>query len=320
MTSTTNPSAPRSIDDYLAQLRAELAGEDPALIQDAAYDAEEYLRAELAAHPDRSEADTLELIASTYGAPAEVAAAYRDTEAKVRAAFATPGGRGQPPRAADAAPPSALRRAFGVWTDVRAWTSLFFMLLALATGIVYFTFAVTGLALSAGLSILIIGLPFFLAFVGLARVLSLVEGRLIEALTGERMPRRPPHPGAARGFWARIGDMLRDPRTGTTLGYVVLMLPLGTAYFSLAIIGLALGASLLLGPLWEGLRALGVPLPEGGMQVGVGDPAWLQGLDTPAGWLAMFVAGVLLLTLLMHLARGVGRLHAKLAKTLLVTG
>ena len=39
-------SAPRSIDEYLRQLRAVLEGEDSALIQDALYDAEEYLRSE----------------------------------------------------------------------------------------------------------------------------------------------------------------------------------------------------------------------------------------------------------------------------------
>ena len=85
-----NRSAPRSIDQYLRQLREELAGADSALIQDALYDAEEYLRAEVAAHPDKSESDVLELIASTYGAPDEVASAYRDTEVKVKAAMATP--------------------------------------------------------------------------------------------------------------------------------------------------------------------------------------------------------------------------------------
>ena len=85
-----NRSAPRSIDQYLRQLREELAGADSALIQDALYDAEEYLRAEVAAHPDKSESDVLELIASTYGAPDEVASAYRDTEIKVKAAMATP--------------------------------------------------------------------------------------------------------------------------------------------------------------------------------------------------------------------------------------
>src|SRR5882757_10091514 len=82
-----NRSAPRSIDQYLRQLRESLSGSDSALIQDAVYDAEEYLRAEVAAHPDKSESDVLELIASTYGAPDEVAAAYRDTEAKVKAAL-----------------------------------------------------------------------------------------------------------------------------------------------------------------------------------------------------------------------------------------
>src|SRR5690349_12548569 len=161
-------NAARSIDDYLKQLRAALEGQDPALIQDALYDAEEYLRAEVAAHPDKSEADVLELIASTYGAPDEVAAAYRDTEAKVKAAMTTP----------RRAPRGGAGAFFGVYLDPRAYTSLFLMLLSLATGIIYFTFVAVGLSLSAGLSVLVIGFPFFLAFIGLTRVLSLAEGRL----------------------------------------------------------------------------------------------------------------------------------------------
>ena len=88
-----NRAAPRSIDAYLKQLRAELSDSDPALAQDALYDAEEYLRAEIAAHPGKSEADVLELIASTYGSPEEVAAAYRETEVKVAAALSSPGKR-----------------------------------------------------------------------------------------------------------------------------------------------------------------------------------------------------------------------------------
>jgi uncharacterized membrane protein len=72
-------AAPRSIDEYLRQLRAALGGEDAALVQDALYDAEEYLRSEVAAHKGKPEGDVLELIASTYGAPEDLAAAYRDT-------------------------------------------------------------------------------------------------------------------------------------------------------------------------------------------------------------------------------------------------
>ncbi|MBK7251074.1 MAG: sensor domain-containing protein [Gammaproteobacteria bacterium] len=305
--------APRSIEEYLRQLRTALEGEDPALIQDALYDAEEYLRAEVAAHPDRGEADVLELIANTYGAPEEVAAAYRDTEVKVKAALAPP----TPPAAR-----SGWRRFFAVYSDPRAYTSLFFMLLALATGIVYFTVTVTGLSLSLGLAILIIGVPFFLAFIGITRAMALAEGRLIEAVTGERMPRRPPHPGAKASLWTRIAGMLTDWRTWSTLVYFLLMLPLGIIYFTVAVTGLSVGVACVTAPIAVAMQRLG--------WIGSGwiDSAWQgEGLHAEPAWLAgfwglllLFILGVALVTLLMHLARGIGRLHARLAKALLVAG
>jgi uncharacterized membrane protein len=297
-----NRSAPRSIDQYLRQLRQELAGEDAALIQDALYDAEEYLRAEVAAHPDKSESDVLELIASTYGAPDEVASAYRDTEAKVKAAMTTPRKIHK----------SGAGAFFGVFLDPRAYTSLFFMLLSLATGVIYFTLTVTGLSLSAGLSVLIIGLPFFLVFMALTRVVSLAEGRLIEAMTGERMPRRPVHQSHTPGFWSRVGQMLTDRRTWTTLAYLVLMLPLGIVYFVIAVVGLSVSLAFIFAPLADLAGHYGWFDQAGDMHM---SPAWLGSL-----WAMplMVLAGVLSLTLLMHLARGVGRLHAMYAKALLV--
>ena len=139
---------------------------------------------------------------------------------------------------------AGVRRFFVVFPDVRAYTSLFYMLLTLATGIVYFTFVVTGLALSAGFAILVIGIPFFLAFIGIARVIALGEGRVLEATTGERMPRRPVHPGPPAGWLRRIGDMLKDVRTWTTLLYLLLMLPLGHHLFHrVAVTGLSVGPS-----------------------------------------------------------------------------
>ena len=297
--------APRSIDEYLEQLRQVLQGADPALIQDALYDAEEYLRAECASHPEKSEADVLELIASTYGAPEEVATAYRDTEAKVNAAL-----RPVIPRATES--PNPLRRFFGVFSDSRAYLSLFYMLLTLVTGIIYFTVVVTGLSLSAGLAVLIIGFPFFLAFIGIARVLALGEGRLLEAITGERMPRRPVHPGARTGFWARVGEMLKDPRTWTTLAYLLLMLPVGIFYFVVAITGIAIGVALIAGPFLVMAQHLGWDFNDG---ISVMQPAVLA-----APLIAPFTIalGVLILTLLMHAARGIGRAQVVLARALLV--
>lgn len=301
-----NRTAPRSIDQYLRQLREELAGADSALIQDALYDAEEYLRAEVAAHPDKSESDVLELIASTYGAPDEVANAYRDTEVKVKAAMATPRKK----------PNTALGKFFGVFLDPRAYTSLFFMLLSLATGIIYFVFAVTGLSLSAGLAVLIIGVPFFLMFVAVSRVVSLAEGRLIEAMTGERMPRRPVYQGKAAGFWARILDMLKDPRTWTTIAYFILMLPIGIAYFVTAVVGLSVSLAFIFAPIADILHRIGV---AGFSDMQITAPAAAEWMVESVFVLPLLMlVGVLLLTSTMHLARGIGRLHAMFAKALLV--
>jgi len=297
-------TAPRSIEQYLAALRAALAGEDPALVQDALYDAEEYLRAEVAANPARNEADTLELISSTYGAPEEVAEAYRTTEKQVRTALAPP------PRKPSS---TAFGRFFGVYSDSRAWTALFFMLLSLVTGIFYFTLTVTGLSVSVGMSLLIVGIPFFLLFVGFTRVLALAEGRLIEGLLGQRMPRRPLYPSKGIPIFERIKEMLVDRRTWTTMFYFLLMLPLGIIYFVIATVGICVSLGLIVGSIGGLLLAIGVG--SGGIMMD--DHAIFYGPSVIAAPL-LLVAGIVLLTAVMHLVRGIGRGHGTLAKHLLV--
>ena len=114
------------------------------------------------------------------------------------------------------------------------------MIISLATGIFYFTVVVTMLSTSFGTSILIIGLPLLLLTLGFVRGMALFEGRLVELLLGTRMPRRPradfPLP-----FFQRLWFWLRDGRTWASMVYLVLMLPLGIVYFTLAVTGLALG-------------------------------------------------------------------------------
>jgi uncharacterized membrane protein len=297
-------TAPRSIEQYLAALRAALAGEDPALVQDALYDAEEYLRAEVAANAGRSEADTLELIASTYGAPEEVAEAYRTTEKQVRTALAPPPRK--PPR-------TALGRFFGVYGDSRTWTALFYMMLALVTGVFYFTTVVTGLSISFGFLILIIGIPVFLLFVGFTRVLALAEGRLVEGLLGQRMPRRPVYPAKGVPILERIKQMLVDRRTWTTMFYFLLMLPLGIIYFVIATVGICVSIGLVGGSIASVLMATGL----GGGAISLDDHVIYTG-PSPLAAPFLLVGGILLLTLVMHLIRGIGRAHGTLAKNLLV--
>ena len=290
-------ATPRTVEQYLDSLRAALKGADPALVQDALYDAEEHLRAELAQHPGDNEGDVLGRIVSTYGAPDEVADAYRANEVTIQAALRTPRPR---PRE------SALGRFFGVYADPRAYLSLLYMLLALVTGIVYFTFAVIGLSLSVGLAILIIGVPFFLLFVGIARVVALAEGRIVESMLGTRMPRRPMYPDRETPFLQRIVVMLKDPRTWGSLVYLVAMLPLGVFYFTFAVVGIAVSLAMFVAPIVALLYHAGIVHIEGTV-------------EAPTVLLPFIaILGVLLLTVTMHLARGIGYLHGQLAKTLLV--
>jgi len=289
---------PRTIDEYLKQLRRALAGADKALIQDALYDAEEYLRNELHEHPGTGEGELLAGIATTYGAPSEVADAYRQTESTVQAALRTPRPRRREP--------SALARFFGVMADARAYTALLFLLLGLPTGVFLFTWAVTGLSLSVGLSVMIFGLPFFLLFLASVRLFALVEGRIVEGLLGVRMPRRPPHPGPRRSWWRRILDMLGDGRTWSTLLYMLLKLPLGIASFVLAVTGLSVALSLIASPIVEG--GYHEHIWWDGTAIVL--PAWAQPL--------LVIGGVLLGVALMHVFRWAGVAQAHVARALLV--
>lgn len=290
---------PATIPEYLAALRAALADADPAMIQDALYDAEDYLRSEMAAQPGKSEAEVIAEVAGSYGAPDEVADIYRQAEVTVNRALRTPA----PPKRT-----SWVGRFFGIAADPHTYGALFYMLLSLGTGIVYFTWTVVGLSLSLGLLILIVGVPLLLLFLASTRLLSLVEGRIVETLLGVRMPRRPLYSQRDKPWLKRIGEMFTDGRTWTTMLYFLLMLPLGTAYFSIAVTLLATGVGL-------SAAVLGFFFPD---RFNIMFVDWNVTTDAPWMLPLWTAAGIVLLFATLHLARAIGRLHGWLAKHLLV--
>jgi uncharacterized membrane protein len=306
---TDSTGAPRTIAEYLEQLRAALRGADPALIQDALYDAEEHLRAELAEQPGRSEADMLSRVVGSYGAPEEVADIYRDQEIKIQRALRPP----RPPKRR-----SVAGKFFGVAADPHTYSALFYMLLSLATGIFYFTWAVTGISLSVSLVVLIIGFPFIVLFFGSVRVLSLVEGRLVESMLGVRMPRRPAFSTRGMSIWKRIGAMFSDPRSWSALFYMLMMLPLGIIYFTLAVTMLSVSLALAGAPL---IRLVG---DLSGLHSSCDAAGWICGpvmwLNSWPGTFVLCIIGILLLFVTLHMARGLGYLHGQIARHLLVTG
>ena len=208
--------------------------------------------------------------------------------------------------------PSESRHGFfSVINDPRTYGALVYMLLSLATGIFYFTWTITGISLSFGLAVLIIGIPFALLFVASVRLLGHIEGRIVESLLGVRMPRRLPASAGEQTLLTRIKEAFIDARTWSSMLYLVLMLPLGIVYFVIAIVGIAVPLGIGGGSVWS--------LLTNESHVQIDDLPWLQHLlHTAPGLILLAAAGVLLFFVTLHVARGIGWMHARLAELLLV--
>jgi len=284
-----------TVEEYLAELRTALAGSDPALVQDALYDAEDFLRSAIAEHGNTPEGVSAAIDA--YGTPDEIAAAYRDAEATAAMVLRAPARKEQS---------TWYGRFFGIIADPSAWGALFYMLLALATGTLYFSVVVAGLSTTLGLAVLIIGIPFALLFIATVRAISLAEGRLVEGLLGERMPRRP-RMAQAGSMWERIKGWFTDYRTWTTMLYMLLQMFLGIWYFTLAVLGLALSVGLLAAPIVQ--VVFDTPVFRT-FEHGYYLYPWAMPL--------VMVGGILVFFLTLWMAKGIGYLHAQYAKVMLV--
>lgn len=290
----------KEISDYLGALREALRGADQATIQDAISDAEEHLTLALESDPAAGASPaSFSSIVAAYGSPEEIAKAYRDLESRTPLPFE--------PAAPAMKRESGWKRFFGVVADPRAYGALFYLFASLLLGILYFTFATTGLSLSLGLIILIIGLPFVVGFLIATRGIAVLEGRIVEALLGVRMPRRPVFVRKGLPWQRQIKMLFSDRSTWTAILYFVLMCPLGIVYFTLAITLLAVSIAFSAAPLF--FLVLGMPLYQ--------SPG---GAYYPPDWMIapFMVGGVLLFILTLHLAKGIGRAHGRFAKTMLV--
>ena len=290
-----------TIEEYLDALKTEMKDADPALTQDAQADAREHLSTALVvareSNPDISEPDALKKIIEEYGSPEETASAYREVERRT-----------SPLLKQAVKPRSALGRFFGVYTDPRAWGGLLYMFIAFITGVFYFTWAITGVSVSISFLIFIFGFPFALLFLLSVRGLALLEGRLVEALLGVRMPRRPLFSHQGMKWFDRLKALLTDKATWLMLVYMIIQFVLGVVYFVSIVTVLSFSLSFIAIPILQESFGQGAIFNNG---VRFFFPAWSYPL--------FVFGGILLWTIFMNIARGVGQLHGRLAKWLLVT-
>jgi len=262
--------SPPSIEGYLARLEVALHGADPALAHDALIDAEEHLQAAV-----RRGVPVDQAIAE-FGEVDEIAAAYRGlpadpagkSEEASHRAVDPPRSDGSPRGAPSAvvatpaqAPAPRLRDVpiVGIWFDSRAWGALlYFGGVGFIVATACFIWAVTLGGLAVGLLPTLLGLPVLVLLLGSARALCLVEGAVVQALLGVRMPRRvqPVHGVADVGFWQRIWCWLKDVRSWLSLGYLYANFPVSVALFAVTITMSALSLAMITGPL---LQAANLP-------------------------------------------------------------
>lgn len=294
----------RSIDNYLKELKGALRGADRATMQDALSDAAEHLTNALDQvmhdQPTAPADAAIAKIIEEYGTPSEVAAAYKEMEAMITPTLAP---------AKNAGERSPARKFFGVLGDVRAYAAVIYMFFSLVTGIIYFTWAVTGLSVSISLIVLVIGFPLLTLVLISFRGIALVEGRIVEAVLGVRMPRRPVFIQRDKGFWGGVAAVFTDRTTWTATLYMALQLPLGIVYFTLFLTLIVTGLAFMFQPLLE--LVFDLPIAST-YYIDYYTPYWLMPL--------MVIGGFLLLVITLHLAKFVGRLHGIYAKALLVMG
>ena len=291
----------KNVDDYLNRLKKELKGSDSALIQDALSDAEEHLRVALntaeTESPNIEEAEVLVPIIEKYGSPSEVAAAYKKIEIHLHPVFA-------PVSQPDTRPfPS---KFFSIIVDSRAWGAFLYMLFTVLTGSLFGLWGFFGFGISLISLILVIGIPITGLFLLSIRGISLIEGRIIEALLGMRMPRKRVFIRRSLGPMDKFKSLIKDPYTWKSLIYLVLMFPLGWIYFGLSGFAFTFALSFIFAPVLELVFHL---------------PLDLYGTDvfTPVGMLPVIVlAGILMIFLILHLAKFIGRKHGQYAKYMLV--
>ena len=289
------------LNEYLRELKKALTGCDPALIQDALSDAEEYLRLEMEnirrSDPSVTDEGALLSIREKYGDPREVAAAYRENESRFEVSV--------PPH------PSEVRRTrwgrfYGILADPRAWGAFLYTLMGIVTGVFYGIWGMLGLTFSLLSMILIIGLPVTALFLLSVRGIALMEGRIIEALLGVRMPRKPLFVQRDLGWSGRFKALITESFTWRALAYMILQFPLGALYSATAFVLFGFSLKCLLYPVWY--LALDRPL------LTIGRPIY------PPGWMIPLVclAGCVFLPATLHVVKWIAGRHGRYAKALLV--
>ncbi|GGW79939.1 histidine kinase [Streptomyces lucensis JCM 4490] len=142
--------------------------------------------------------------------------------------------------------PAALRAPF----ERRSWREFGYVLLSLPVSIVLFTWAVTMVALGAGLLVTFLGVPVLAAALAGCRGFGVLERARARGLLRLDVPDPEPLRTRGPGAMAWMGAVLKSGASWRHLAYAVVQFPWAVFSFSVALSFWTVGWTLLSYPLW----------------------------------------------------------------------
>jgi hypothetical protein len=122
-----------------------------------------------------------------------------------------------------------------------------YLVLGLPLGIVTFTFAVTALSLALGLAITLVGIPIFILTLLASRWIARLERARAALVVDEPVTADAPLTG---GVVERSKALVRDRAAWTGVAWSLLLLPIGTAGFTVAVTLWSTALGFVTSPLW----------------------------------------------------------------------
>ncbi|GAA3378078.1 sensor histidine kinase [Streptomyces racemochromogenes] len=171
----------------------------------------------------------------------------------------------------------------------QTWREFAYLLVGLPLSTLYFSLAVTGVSIGAGLLVTFVGVPVLAGVLAMCRGFGRVERARVRGML--RVPLADPAPvrAAKGGAVARLGALLKSGSAWRHVLYSVVHLPWAVFAFSTALVLWTTGWSLLLYPLWFWTFPAFTDLP--GLPVLQNDDYAFY-LDSPATIIGAFVIGL----------------------------
>ncbi len=282
-----------AINQFLDELKRAMQGQSAGLIQDAVYDVHSHF---IDAIQEDSTAD-FDAIAGELGTPQDIAEQYIKLEYDAQRFIDGPN-----------RPSSSFNGFFEPLSNIQDFKSLSYFFISMPLSIVYFGWLVLLGGTSLALSFLVVGLPLLATFLKVQAFLALFEGQLIHSSLGTRMPRRPVRLDVDLNNIKTFSHFIKANITGLygwkISLYTALHLPLSTIYFCLSSLFFLASLALLVTPVIDPIVHWFFPSLE---------------VDIQWYWFPITtLAGVIGMTLSLHISRALVKLHSGIANHLLV--